>query len=325
MPNLISEAQIEKAIIDVFVNNLNYRHLNCEHADQTGRTDEREVIILPILQQRLERLNPGLPQSAILEALSQLTATRQDRSPLLANQEVYGLIRDGVQVEITNAAGLREPATVRVIDFNDPAQNDYLVVSQLWIQGEVIRRRPDLIVYVNGLPLVFIELKNSNVGLRNAYDDNLLNYRRDIPGLFLANAICILSNGLETRVGSFLAGWEHFFNWLRPDDEKQVPDKQRIRTYGVSLDYAVLGLCQKSRLLDYVENFILFYKDAVKIVAKNHQFLGRQQCHQQLSGPVSPRPQRNRRHQPGQTGRVLAYAGKRQKLQHGLFCAEGVP
>lgn len=276
MPNFISEAQIENAIIDIFVNNLHYRHLNCEKKDLTGRTDERDVIIRPILQNRLERLNPNLPASAIAEALEQLTATRLDRSALLANQEMYGLIRDGVPVEITNKAGKREPATVRVIDFNDAdhTQNDYLVVSQLWIQGEVIRRRPDLIVYLNGLPLVFIELKNSNVALRNAYDDNLTNYRRDIPLLFHANAICILSNGLETKVGSFQAGWEHFFNWLRPNDEKQVPDKQRIREYGVSLDYAVLGLCEKNRLLDYVENFIFFHKDAVKIVAKNHQFLG---------------------------------------------------
>lgn len=276
MPNFISEAQIEKAILSVFVNNLQYRHLDCEKADLTGRTDERDVIIRPILQKQLEKLNPNMPASAIAEAMNQLTATRHDRSIVGANQEMYTLIRDGVTLEITNRFGKREPATVRVIDFHDPdhTQNDYLVVSQLWIQGEVIRRRPDLMVYVNGLPLVFIELKNSNVALRNAYDDNLTNYRRDIPLLFHANAVCILSNGLETKVGSFLAGWEHFFNWLRPDNEKQVPDKQRIRNYGVSLDYAVLGLCEKNHLLDYVENFVLFYKDAVKIVAKNHQFLG---------------------------------------------------
>ncbi len=287
MPNFISEAQIEKATIDIFVNILHYRHLNCEHADLTGRSSEREVIIRPLLQSRLEHLNPALPASAIAEALDQLTATRHDRSALLANQELHTLIRNGVNVQITNPAGKQEPATVRVIDFANPAQNDFLVVSQLWVQGEVIRRRPDLIVYVNGLPLVFIELKNSNMSLRSAYDDNLTNYRRDIPRLFQANAVCILSNGLETKAGSFLAGWEHFFNWLRPDDEKQTPDKQRIRNYGVSLDYAVLGLCEKSRLLDYVENFIIYYDNAVKIVAKNHQFLGVNNAIQNFSDRLS--------------------------------------
>ena len=152
MANFISETQIENAIIGLFVNRLHYRHLNCEKQDLTGRADEREVIIRPILQDRLERLNTHLPASAIAEALEQLTAARHDRSALLANQEVYSLIRDGVKVEITNKAGKREPAMVRVIDLNDSdhSKNDYLVVSQLWIQGDLICRRPDLIVYING-------------------------------------------------------------------------------------------------------------------------------------------------------------------------------
>ncbi|WP_315821682.1 type I restriction endonuclease [Paraflavitalea speifideaquila] len=114
---------------------------------------------------------------------------------------------------------------VRVVNFDTPTQNDFLVVSQLWVQGQFIRRRPDLLVYLNGIPVVFIELKNSIVALRTAYDDNVLNYRKDIPLLFHYNALCILSNGLETKVGSFNAGYEHFFYWLRDKDEKQVPDK----------------------------------------------------------------------------------------------------
>ncbi len=274
MANFISEDQIEKATIEVFVHNLWYRHLNCIDKDLTGRLNETDVIIKPLLKKKLIELNPTLPASTIEEAYEQLCQTRLDKSDLMANKEAYGLIKNGVQVEINNAQGRKEPATVKVIDFNEKTNNDYLVVSQLWIQGQFIRRRPDLIVFLNGLPLIFIELKNSNIALRNAYDDNLLNYRKDIPLLFHYNAICILSNGLETKVGSFNSGYEHFFHWLRAENENQVPDKKRIKQYGVSLDYAVLGICEKQRLLDYVENFILYYNDIAKIAAKNHQFHG---------------------------------------------------
>ncbi len=107
-----------------------------------------------------------------------------------------------------------------MLDFNTPGNNRFLAVTQLWIKGERGFRRPDVLLYVNGIPLVFIELKNSNVKLRNAYDDNLTNYKAEIPQLFLTNAFCVLSNAIETKVGSITAEWEHFFNWLRADDEK---------------------------------------------------------------------------------------------------------
>lgn len=274
MANYISEDQIEKAIIEVFTHNLGYRHINCIDRDTTGRQAETEVVIKPLLRRKLIELNKGLPESAIDEAFEQLCQTRLDKSEFEANKEIAGLIKNGIQLEINNANGRKETVNVKVVDFNEPTKNDYLVVSQLWIQGQFIRRRPDLIVFLNGLPIIFIELKNSNIAVRNAYDDNLTNYRRDIPLLFHYNALCMLSNGFETKVGSFNAGYGHFFNWLRPDTEEQVPDKKRIQQYGVSLDYAVLGLCDKGKLLDYFENFILFYNDIAKIAAKNHQFLG---------------------------------------------------
>ncbi len=275
MANFISEDQIEKATLELFTNpnKLHYRHLNCFDKDTTGRSNETEVVIKPLLKQRLMSLNPTQPLTAIDHAVEQLCATRMDKSDFMANKEVYGLLRNGVEVQVMNREGKTEPTTIRVIDFEDSTRNDYLVVSQLWIQGER-RVRPDLIVFINGLPLVFIELKNSNIALRNAYDDNLIRYRRDIPQLFHYNVVCILSNGLETKVGSYNSGFGHFFNWLRPESEKEIPDKQRIKQYAVSLDYAVLGLCDKKRLLDYVENFVFYYKDTVKIAAKNHQFLG---------------------------------------------------
>ena len=274
MANFISEDQIEKAVIAVFTEQLSYRHVNCQYQDLMGRTDERDVVIKRVLNEQLEMLNPTLPASAIEEAVGIICHTRFDQSDIAANRELYGLIRNGVPITITNKDGKEEPVFVKVIDFDDETKNDFLVVSQLWVQGQPLRRRPDLIVFVNGLPLVFIELKNSNVALRNAYDDNITNYRHDIPLLFHYNAVCILSNGLETKLGSFNAGFEHFFPWLRPENEKQTPDLKRIESEGISLQYAVTGVCEKRRLLDYVENFILYYNGAIKICGKNHQFLG---------------------------------------------------
>ncbi len=121
---------------------------------------------------------------------------------------------------------------------------------------------------------MFIELKNSNVKLKTAFDDNLTNYKQDIPQLFLTNAFCMLSNAIETKVGSITAGWEHFFNWLRVEDEKEKVDRDAIRREGTSLERAVAGLCAPLRLLDYVENFVLYHKDTQKIIAQNHQFIG---------------------------------------------------
>ena len=149
-----------------------------------------------------------------------------------------------------------------------------VTVRQLWIKGDHYYRRPDIILYINGLPLVFIELKNSNVPIKAAYDDNLTNYRKDIPQLFQYNAVCILSNAIETKVGSMTAGWEYFFNWLRVDDETEKIDRKEIADQGTSLERMVLGLCTRERLLDYIENFILYYKENSKIIAQNHQFIG---------------------------------------------------
>jgi type I restriction enzyme, R subunit len=270
---IITEDQIERATINVFVNNLGYRHINCFAEDGTGRESETDVVIKPLLKQKLQDLNKHLSAEIIEEAFKQICQTRFDKSDLMANKEIYNLLKDGVQLNINNVEGKQESVTVKVIDFKDETQNDYLVTSQLWVKGD-LRLRPDLIVYINGLPIVFIELKNSNIPIRNAYDDNLRRYKKQIPLLFRYNALCMLSNGIETKIGSFNAGYEYFFNWLRPESEKQIPDKKRIKDYGVSLDYAVLGLCEKKRLLDYVENFIFYYNDSIKIAAKNHQFLG---------------------------------------------------
>ncbi len=280
MPNFISEDQIEQAILKKLYQDYGYERLNCHTSDpddmndRSNRTDKRDVVLKDRLMQAAIRLNPEIPESAIDQALAQLTDRRQAVSPIAANRELDALIRDGIPVVFEDSKGRQVHEYVRVIDFDNPSENRFLAVSQLWIKGELYFRRPDILLYVNGLPLVFIELKNSNVKLKSAFDDNLTNYKSDIPQLFLTNAFCILSNAIETRVGSFTAGWEHFFKWLRVDDEKEKVDTEKIRQHGTSMEYLVDGLCRPGRLLDYIENFIIYYLENQKIIAMNHQFMG---------------------------------------------------
>lgn len=280
MPNFISEDQIEKAILKKLKEDHNYRILNCftkeadDANDKSNRDNKSEVIFLDILKEKVVEFNKDIPNEIIDSALEQLTQKRFAMSPVLANKEVYELIRDGIPVEYDNRNGRREQKRIKIIDFTTPLRNDFLAVSQLWIRGDHYFRRPDIIIYVNGIPLVFIELKNSNIQLKNAFADNLTNYKKDIPLLFQYNAFSILSNAAETKVGSFSADWEFFFNWLRAYDEKEKINKQQIEEQGTSVERVVDGLLNKERLIDYIENFILYYNDNQKIIAQNHQFLG---------------------------------------------------
>jgi type I restriction enzyme R subunit len=280
MPNLITEDQIEQALVQKLQHQHGFDVLDCftqnaeDLNDGSGRTNKRDVILAERVHEALTRLNPGIPASALEQALETLLNRRQTMTLIAANYEVYSLLRDGIPVEFDDAQGRRQQEHVKVIDFNVPSNNRYLVVTQLWIKGERGFRRPDVLLYINGIPLVFVELKNSNVKLKNAYDDNLTNYKAEIPQLFHTNVFCVVSNAIETKVGSITAEWEHFFNWLRADDEKEKLDREAIREQGTSLEGVIAGLLPPHRLLDYVENFVLYYKDSQKIIAQNHQFIG---------------------------------------------------
>ena len=156
-----------------------------------------------------------------------------------------------------------------MIDWRDPEANDFFLAAQFWVKGEMHRRRPDLVGFVNGIPLLLMELKKFSAPVQSAYDDNLTDYRDTIPHLFIPNAFVILSNGADTRVGSTFAGWEFFNEWKRINDEGEEGV--------VSLETAIRGLGAKDRLLDLVENFIVYEEEKaglVKKLAKNHQYLG---------------------------------------------------
>jgi type I restriction enzyme R subunit len=280
VPNFISEDQIERALVQKLHDLHGFESLNCltkdpeDLNDGSGRTNKRDVILVDRVREAAVRLNPKLPAEVIEDALEKLVDRRLAMTLVAANQEVYNQLRDGIPVEFDDASGQLQKERVYVINFSQPDENRYLAVTQLWVKGERGFRRPDVLLYVNGLPLVFIELKNSNVRLKNAYDDNIVNYRTEIPQLYLTNAFCVVSNAIETKVGSFAADWEFFFNWLRADDEKEKINREAIKQKGTSLEGVVAGIFPPQRLLDYVENFILYYKENQKIIAQNHQFIG---------------------------------------------------
>ncbi len=279
MPNFISEDNIEQAAIQKLVDTNKYNSINCYTADPdtledgSGRAEKKQVILPTVLLESLVRLNPQLPLHCVEKVADELSKTPTTVELMRANYLAYQQIRNGIKVEY-DEKGKERKSKLQIIDFEEPTNNDFTVVSQLWIRGEVHWRRPDLILYVNGLPMVFIELKNSNINVKNAYDKNLRDYLKDIPYLFHYNQVCVLSNGTETRLGSFAAGYEHFFEWLKVEDEKENPDRKAIKEHAISLEYLIDGLLKKETLIDYIENFILYDRQRVKLIAKNHQYLG---------------------------------------------------
>jgi len=274
MSGYTEDALVEQPAIALF-DELDYDTLNCYHETfgehgTLGRETTAEVILVPRLRAALERLNPDFPPEAITQAIEELVKDRSTMSMVQANREIYRLLKKGIQVDIEGAEDEdRSQERVKVIDWHNPGNNDFFLASQFWVSGDIYKRRADLVGFVNGLPLIFIELKSSHTRLENAYKHNLKDYKNTIPHLFWYNAVVILSNGSEAKIGSITAGWEHFSDWKRISDEEE----EGI----VSLETMIRGTCEQSRFIDIVENFIVFQETkggVVKIVAKNHQYLG---------------------------------------------------
>ena len=234
-----------------------------------GRETTNDVILWPRLRAAIEKLNPDIANDAVQLAMDELAKDRSAMSLAHANREIYKLLKDGVKVSFQNDDGEEVDETVRVIDWNDPGNNDYFLASQFWVSGNIYKRRADLVGFVNGLPLLFIELKKSHGKLEHAYKHNLKDYKATIPQLFWFNSLIILSNGSQAKVGSVTAGWEHFSDWKRINTEGE----QGI----ISLETVIRGTCEHSRFLDLTENFTVFDESKgglVKVTAKNHQYLG---------------------------------------------------
>ena len=286
MRNFISENDIEQAILDKLrVKPFEYDIIVCDTdpskrealLDGTGRASKKECVLPDILLRSLKQINPTIEDKYIEQIVKDLRRDFTGTDMTATNYKLYQQLRNGIKITVRRN-GKEDFDFVKLIDFDRPENNTFTAVSQMWIQGRVYFQRPDILIFVNGLPLVFIELKNSIVKVEEAYNKNLLNYRNFIPNLFAFNQICVLSNGLETKLGAFNATYDYFFEWLKVNDEKESPDRKQLaeadNVASCSVRYFVYGLLDKNRLIDYIENFILFENQSIKIIAKNHQYLG---------------------------------------------------
>ncbi len=233
-----------------------------------GRDNKSEVILNRYLHEALEKLNPELPATAYQQAMELVSQKVADKTLGNINKEKYDLLKNGVPVSYTNEKGELQKKKLKVFNFNDYTDNDFLAVRQLEVVGELYNRRPDVVGFVNGIPLVFFELKAHHTDLRNAYTDNLKDYKDTIPHILHTNAFIILSNGTDAKVGTVTSPYKFFLEWKRIEE-----DEEGI----VSLDTMLRGTCAPQRLLDIFENFLLFDDssgDVVKLMAKNHQYIG---------------------------------------------------
>ena len=302
-------------------------------AGTLGRTDEGEVLLVRYLRPALENLNSGLPAAAYDDAVRILADTSVSMGLDAINREKYKLLLDGIPVRYTAADGTKKKATLRVFDFDDPDKNHFLCVRELWLRGSLgRRRRADVVGFVNGVPLVFMELKNVTKDISIAYRDNFCDYRKVVPQIFHFNAFVILANGIDAKIGTHSAKFKFFHAWKRlSEDEPGAVDMETL----------LKGTCSKANLLDLFENFIVYDESAgavAKILARNHP---RPQPPVPWSEPRGRGGKGAHRGAPShggrtggrgsvravfrQAGRVLAHAGFGQELLDGLFHPQGAP
>lgn len=241
-----------------------------------GRENKTEVILNRYLFDALQKLNPDLPEQAYRQAVENLEQKSADKTLARINKEKYDLLKEGVSVSFTNKDGELEKRKLKIFDFDTYTNNHFLAVRQFEIVGELYNRRPDIIGFVNGIPLILFELKAHHTDLRNAYTDNITDYKDTIPHLFHCNGFILLSNGTDAKVGTVTSPYKFFLDWKRITEEEEGI---------VSLDTMLRGTCSKDNLMDIFENFLLYDDssgDVVKLMAKNHQFIGVNKVLQQV-------------------------------------------
>lgn len=233
-----------------------------------GRTSYNEILLTRYFQNALRRLNPWMTDSQLSEAQKTLESRLSTASLLQVNEEKYFLLRDGIPVTVKKPNGQPETKRAAVIDFQNPENNEFLAIKELKIQGDLYRRRTDIVGFVNGIPLLFVELKKNTVDVQNAYEDNYTDYLDTIPQLFYYNAFLMLSNGTEAKIGTLGSKYEFFHEWKRLAESDPG---------SVALETMLRGICRKDNFLDLLENFILYDHSGgrtAKILARNHQYLG---------------------------------------------------
>lgn len=233
-----------------------------------GRLNKSEVLLERYLLQALRMLNSDLPETAYQQAVEILKESAADKQLAAINKDKHELLIKGVPVSFQDDKGVLQKVRLRVFDFDHAPNNHFLAVRQFEVVGKLYNRRPDVVGFVNGIPLVFFELKAHHTDLRQGFDNNLCDYKDTIPEILHCNAFVILSNGKFSRVGTLTSPYKFFMDWKRIEEHDEGV---------VSLDTLLRGTCAPHRLMDLFENFLLFDgegSEITKIMAKNHQFIG---------------------------------------------------
>ena len=236
-----------------------------------GRKSYKDILLVRYFRNALKTLNPWITPVQMDEAQKKMESYLSTASLIQINEEKYSLIRDGIPVTVKKPNGQTEEKKAQIVDFQNPtdqSRNHFLAIKELKIHGEYYRRRTDIVGFVNGIPLLFVELKKNTVDVQNAYDDNYTDYLDTIPHLFYYNAFLMLSNGVEAKVGTLGSKYEFFHEWKRLSEADEG---------NVALETMLRGICKKENFFDLLENFILYdHSDGhtVKILARNHQYLG---------------------------------------------------
>ena len=268
------EKLVQDSACDVLQNKLGWKVAYAYNSEQLGvdgtfgRTSYKEVLLTREIRKVLKRLNPWINDQQIVEAITKLTRRISTASLIQINEEKYNYLRDGIPVTVKRPDGRTEIKKAAIIDFNNAHNNEFLAVKELIVRGDLYNRRADIVGFVNGIPLLFIEAKRPDIDVRNAFEDNYKDYLDTIPQLFYYNAFIMLSNGLEAKVGTVGSKYEFFHEWKRLDEGEKG---------SVAFETMLLGICNKENFLDLLENFILFdHSDGrtAKILARNHQYLG---------------------------------------------------
>lgn len=259
-----TEDTFEQAVIELF-ENMGYTHI---YAPDMNRTDYSRPLLDDVLRDCLVRLNRNLPVTAIDEAILKLNDF--DAGSLLQKNMVFmDYLQNGITVKYA-VKGEERSSVVKLIDYADADKNDFYVVNQYTFVENGNNRRPDIILFINGLPLVLMELKSPSkdeVGAENAYNQ-IRNYMKDIPSMFYYNAICVISDLSTNKAGTITSGLDRFMEWKTKDGDYE-------NTAYAQFDTFYEGMFQKERLLDILKNFILFSGDGqkqFKILAGYHQY-----------------------------------------------------
>lgn len=265
---------IQKSAADLLENELGWTSVMAWDAEvlgeagTLGRKSYHDVLLVRHFCKALKTLNPWMTEKQLAEAVERMTERMSSQSLMQINEQKYQYIKDGIPVTRTKPNGETEEVKAKVIDFASPLRNEFLCVRELWVYGALYRRRADIVGFVNGIPLLFMELKNHDVEVADAFNKNYRDYLDTVPQLFHHNAFIMFSNGLEARVGTIDSKWEFFHEWKRLNE---------LEAGNIELPTMLRGICKKENFLDLLENFILYdHSDGrtVKILSRNHQYLG---------------------------------------------------